>query len=61
MTTKSFTKDINDQDCNLNTSFTVLRSLWKQQQPRSPDRGAQISDVPQGVTGSLIHKAAQSS
>jgi hypothetical protein len=50
---KSFTKDINDQDCNLNTSFTVLGASGSNSNP-GVLTGAPISDVPQGVTGSLI-------
>jgi hypothetical protein len=50
---KSFTKDINDQDCNLNTQFTVLGKAGSNNNP-GPLTGAPDNLVPAGVTGSLL-------
>jgi len=51
---KSFTKDINDQDCNLNVSFTNLSPTGANTNNPGPLTGAPIKDVPAGVTASLM-------
>jgi len=53
---KSFTKDINDQDCNLNTSVVTLGAAGSPNNPSSFSTGNPISDSPTNVplTGSLM-------
>jgi len=51
---KSYTKDINDQDCNLNTSFVRLAATGTGTNNPGVQTGTPISDVPAGVTGSLL-------